>query len=231
MVANRLQRVGVHGQPDDAPLVHLEELLRWSDTGHQGHVRGLVTEVAEEDRQRSLAGARRADEHDVGVDKRTGERAIIIADREVDGGDAREVVRFHTDGPSGDGVGFRARRGLQGGDGPGHEVRPGNVPIQAEAFNDRNEFIVDQGVEHGDGLVERKVPEHPADLIRVPHASVADDHEFGFGELGSGRSRDPCARLSRGVGDDVDFQRLCCHARSLATHLPRGASGPPNPWG
>ena len=70
-------------RPTIFACVDVVQLGRRLDPLHDRHVRGLVAEVAEVDRERRLRGARDADEHDVRLVEAAAD-AVVELDRELD---------------------------------------------------------------------------------------------------------------------------------------------------
>src|SRR5581483_10774438 len=65
LAADLGQSLRVARRADDLRLVDREKRRRWVDALDEGNVRGLVSEIAEVDRERRLGRARNAHEHDI----------------------------------------------------------------------------------------------------------------------------------------------------------------------
>src|SRR5215217_4980642 len=91
-VADLREPLGVDGQPDDLLRRRLEELPRRRDSLHDRHVRHLVPEVAQVNRQRRLRGSGDADEDHVRLVQPACADAVVVLDGELDRLHALEIV-------------------------------------------------------------------------------------------------------------------------------------------
>ena len=90
LAADLRQPLRVDREADDLRLLDREQLCRRLDPLHERHVRRLVAEVAEVDRERRLRGPGHPDEDDVGLGQ-TAPKAVVVLDRELDRRHAPEV--------------------------------------------------------------------------------------------------------------------------------------------
>ena len=126
-------RSGSMVSADDLPAVDGEQRRRGGDPADQGHVGGLVAEVAEVHRQRRLAGARDADQDDVGVDQPVGGLAVVVPDGELHRGDPLEVVGVEADLTRRHPLGPVAAGGLEARAGPARAGRSGRRRSRAQS--------------------------------------------------------------------------------------------------
>ena len=189
------------------------------DPADQGHVGGLVAEVAEVHRQGRLAGARDADQDDVGVDQAVGGLAVVVPDGELHRGDPLEVVGVEADLTRRHPLGPVAAGGLEREQGGPEQVAVGDAQPLAELADQLAQPVVDEGGEDRDtlavgldqreGLVQalgRADPRVADDPRRVPHELCLG----GPGHAGRG--------VARRVRDHVDLDGRRRHG-GQASHI------------
>ena len=204
--ANLTQLLGVDRQADDLAGVDLVQLGRRLDPLHDRHVRGLVAEVAEVDRERRLRGAGDADENDVRLVEAAAD-AVVELDRELDRLHPLEVRRVER----------RPRAGRHLRRHPGdlrdrldrvaEQVGVVEPRAAAERAHRLAQLAVDERVDH-----HRRPPLRPADgeleVVDRLDLRVADLLERLLRKLRLERRDEPRGGLSGRVREDVELDGL-----------------------